>query len=283
MKKTILIGACSDLGVDIDGTSLGPKTILSNLNKPSVLIKPEKNIQKNHDRNNLKKNLDELNKFNENLYTLIKEKDNFCLTVGGDHSISIATALASLKKNPNLGLIWIDSHLDYNTFQTTITGNLHGLPLASLNGLNKDLSLFHKEEYFNPKNTVVVGYRSFEENCKDEIENIKTMGVTVFTTNDIKMYGVTEIMDKAFKIANNKTNGVHISFDLDVIDPIVAPGVSVPEVDGLNLEDIAKILKFLEGKRQIIKSFDLVEYNPLKDKNLQTLKIATDIIKRISK
>lgn len=283
MKKTILIGAGSDLGVHINGTSLGPKTILKKVNKKNILIEQDKNIKKSLDKNDLKKNLLEFNMFNENLYNLIKNENDFCLTIGGDHGVSIASGLASLKKIPNLGLIWIDSHLDYNTFQTTITGNLHGLPLASLNGLNKDLSKFHDSVYFNPKNTVVIGYRAFEENAKDEIENIKNMGVTVYTTSDIKEIGVNKIFDEAFKIANKETSGIHISFDLDIIDPNYAPGVSVPEINGLNLSEVDEILNYLENKKDLIKSFDIVEYNPLNDKDLKTLKIATNIIEKISK
>lgn len=283
MTKTILIGAGSDLGVHIDGTRLGPKAIINKLNIKNTILEIDNNIIKSKDKNDLKKNLDELNNFNEKLYNVIKNENKFCITIGGDHSIAIASGLASLEKNNNLGLIWIDSHLDYNTFQTTITGNLHGLPLAALNGLNEDLSSFHKNSYFDPRKTVVVGYRAFEENAKDEINNIKTMGVTVFTTNDIKEYGVKKVMEMAYQIAINNTNGLHISFDLDVIDPIIAPGVSVPEINGITKEETNQIIDYLITKRETIKSFDLVEYNPNNDKDNKTLDIALDIIKKIAK
>jgi len=203
------------------------------------------------------------------------------LMVGGDHSTAIASGLASLEKHKNLGLIWIDSHLDYNTFDTTITGNLHGLPLACLNGLNKDLSKFHKGEYFNPLNTVVVGYRAFEENAYAEINNIKNMGVTVYTTNEIKEYGIKKILEQAFMIASKGSDGVHISFDLDIIDPVVAPGVSVPEVDGIKLDEVSEIMGYLKEKKDFIKSFDLVEYNPLNDIDGTTLNISIDILKKV--
>ena len=141
MKK-ILIGAGSDLGVHIDGASLGPEVILKKKNLKKVLFKQDKNIKKSKTKNDLKKNLVDLNQFNETLYNFLKKEKNFCITIGGDHSIAIASGLASLKKEENLGIIWIDSHLDYNTFATTITGNLHGLPLAALNGLNKPFFLY---------------------------------------------------------------------------------------------------------------------------------------------
>lgn len=283
MQKTTFIGAGLDLGVHIDGARLGPRTILKKLNFNHILLEQKENIIKSHDELDLKKNLEELNNFNKELYTTIKKENRFCLTIGGDHSIAIASSLASLKKHGNLGIIWIDSHLDYNTFKTTITGNLHGLPLASLNGLNKELSIFHDGNYFNPKNTVVVGYRAFEQNANLEIENIKTMGVTVYTTEDIKKYGVQKIMDMAFMIASNQTDGIHVSFDLDVIDPNLAPGVSVPEVNGINQEETDEILTYLSEKKKIIKSFDLVEYNPLLDIENKTLEMALHIIKKITK
>lgn len=282
MKK-ILIGAGSDLGVHIDGASLGPEVILKKKNLKKVLFKQDKNIKKSKTKNDLKKNLVDLNQFNETLYNFLKKEKNFCITIGGDHSIAIASGLASLKKEENLGIIWIDSHLDYNTFATTITGNLHGLPLAALNGLNKDLSKFHDGNYYNPQNTVVVGYRALEENALAEIRNIQTMGVTVYTTDDIKKYGVSKIMEEAFNIALKNTNGLHISFDLDVIDPEIAPGVTVKEKNGINLQETKEIINFLNTKNKYLKSFDLVEYNPLNDRNDATLEIANYILENIIK
>lgn len=281
MKNITLIGAGSDLGVHIDGARLGPEYIIKRLKKFNhILIKQDDNIIKSHDDNDLKKNIIEVNKFNQKLYNTILNENNFCLTLGGDHSIAVASGLASLKKHSNLGLIWIDAHLDYNTFQTTITGNIHGLPLATLNGLNEELSEFHDKTYFNPKNTVVVGYRAYEENAMDEINNIKMMGVTVYTTKDIKEYGVNKIMEMALNIANQNTSGLHISFDLDVIDPSIAKGVTVKEENGINLEEVNHITDILK-QQDNIKSMDLVEYNPLNDTDSKTIEIATNILNKI--
>ncbi len=282
--QTTIFGGGSDLGVHINGSSLGPKTILKNYQKKYVLLEQDKNIKKSLKKDDLKKNLSSLNEFNTKLYQEIEKENNYSIMVGGDHSTSIASGLASLKKNPHLGIIWIDAHLDYNTFKSTITGNLHGLPLASLNGLNQDLSKFHDGPYFDPKKTVVVGYRSLEKNANLEIENIKTMGVTVFTTNDLKENSITKIMNLAFKIAtDNYQNDLHISFDLDVIDPIIAPGVSIPEINGLNEQEVFEITNYLTTKKDYIKSFDLVEYNPLNDINDKTLKIAQNILNKMVK
>ena len=108
------------------------------------------------------------------------------------------------------------------------------------------------------------------------------MGVTVFTTNDIKEMGINKVMELALKIANNNTNGLHISFDLDIIDPSIAKGVSIKEKDGINLDEVNQIINIL-NKQNNIKSFDLVEYNPINDTNKKTLEIANNILNKITK
>ena len=285
--KIDLICANSDLGLTTDGCDLGPKLISENINKNKfdyIFNINKENIDKNKDKNNLRKNINEVNNFNKKLYDCILntiDNNKFPITLGGDHSIAIGSALASKKRNKDIGIIWIDAHLDYNTFDTTITGNLHGLPLAALNGICKDLTSFFDCEYYNPKNTVVVGYRAMEENRKQELNNIERMGVTVFTNDDINNFGIDYVMKKAIEIALNNTKGIHISYDLDIIDKKFAPGVSVPEPNGININTAYKIKDILINNISSIKSFDLVEYNPLFDKDNITLDIATNIINDI--
>ncbi len=285
--KINIINACSDLGVTVDGASLGPTLLSKNLNNNKIndIITINKiNCVKSKDENDLKKNLKYVNEFNLKLYNNVLntiKSELFPLTIGGDHSIAIASALASQKMNENLGIIWIDAHLDYNTFETTITGNLHGLPLAAINGICKPLTTFFDSNYYNPKNTVVVGYRAMETNKAQELNNIKEMGVTVFTGEDIKKYGIEYIMNKAIEIATNNTNGMHISYDLDVIDELFAPGVSVPELNGIDDVTAYKIRDILCDNIDKIKSFDLVEFNPNFDNNNKTLNIALNIVNEI--
>ncbi len=279
MKDIQIIGACSDLGVTVDGSNRGPIKIIENLNKDSIIInKP--NCIKSKSPNDLRKNLKEVNEFNKELFNTIKKVINekkMPITIGGDHSIAIGSALASQEINKNIGIIWIDAHLDYNTFETTITGNLHGLPLAAINGICPDLTSF-ATNYINPKNTVVVGYRAKEENSNLELGNIKRMGVTVFTDEDIKKLGIEYVMNKALNIALNNTNGIHISYDLDSINPNICPGVSVKEKDGLTLDQATYIINIIKNNIDKIKSFDLVEFNPSFDINDKTLNIALKIL-----
>lgn len=277
-----IINACTDLGVHVDGANLGPELLTNELNIKKDTINKE-NIIKSTDKLDLKKNLSEVNKFTSQIYnkTLeILKNGDFPLLIGGDHSSAIGSALASRKCN-NIGVIWIDAHGDYNTFGTTRTGNLHGLPLAAITGYKCDLlTNFITNEFINPKNTVIVGARSIDP---WEIGNLKDAGVTIFTTQDIHEKGSQTIMDEAFKIALNNTDGTHISYDLDVIDPMIAPGVSVPEVNGISLSEANEIMDYLINRKLDIKSMDIVEFNPTRDIDNKTKTIALELINKFIK
>lgn len=281
--KLTLINAKTDLGVMVDGANLGPE-ILSNYYKDDkridkIINLEKENIKKSHDPKDLAKNLDAINEFNARLYNEIKQDNNFPITLGGDHSLAIGSALASIKKEENLGIIWIDSHGDYNTFETTRTGNIHGLPLAALNHQTGDrLSLFHDGNYYLPENTVIVGGRDIDP---WEMPVIEKAGATVFSTKDIKEQGISTIIKKAIDIASNNTKGIHISFDIDVIDPEIAKGVSVPAINGITDDEAYLITDEVLKYKDKIKSWDLVEFNPLKDEDKKTEKIAISILEKV--
>lgn len=286
MKHIDIINACTDLGVHIDGANLGPLELTKNLshsNINNIFTLQYNNIVKELDSNNKKKNLYELNKFNERLYkqvSLSLKENKLPLTIGGDHSLAIATALASIKKYSNMGIIWFDSHGDFNTFDTTTSGNIHGLPLAVITNYEKrELANFHIGNFYNPQNAVIVGGRDID--YPYEFENLKEAGVTVFTTEDVRNEGADVITRKAFEIASKNTNGVHISFDLDMIDPKIAPGVSIPARDGITIPEVNSMLQTIIKKKDIIKSLDLVEYNPIRDIDNKTKIIALDILSKI--
>ena len=283
MKSINIIGACSDLGVHIDGAKLGPEVLESIIDKTKIneiINIYAKDINKELEKNNKQKNLKSVNEFNSRLYSAILNtlnSDFFPLTIGGDHSIAIASALASIKKYENLGIIWFDSHGDYHTFETTTSGNIHGLPFATITNYKKSiLSNFHSGNYFNPKNAVLVGGRDIDEPF--ELENLKNAGVTVFSTEDVHKFGTDYIYSKAFDIASAGTNGVHVSYDLDVIDPKLAPGVSIPAKNGISLEEAYDFVTHIIKNKEKVKSFDLVEFNPLRDIDEVTQKIAQQIL-----
>lgn len=275
-----LICACTDLGVHIDGTDKGPLEIAKYINDKKIndkIIIKKNNCIKEKNKDNYKKNLKEINIFLKKLYLSILDSFNddiLPITLGGDHTVAISSILASNKHNPNLGVIWIDAHTDFNTFETTETGNIHGLPLAACCGLCNELTNHISNKYIDPKKCVVVGARSID---KEEYNNLKKYGVTIFTTNDLIKEGITQILNKAFEIAGDN---IHISFDLDVIDPKEAKGVSVPEKNGITTQHAIEIFEYLVNKKSIIKSLDIVEYNPSFDDNNKTLNIAVNLLKK---
>ncbi len=247
-----------------------------------MLFQQDPNIIKSRNFGDRRKNEYDVEKFNSALYKAIVEKSKeeyFPILIGGDHSVAIASALASAKVNTDVGIIWIDAHTDYNTFETTITGNIHGLPLAAITGYKcNELRYYHDGKVIQPSRTVIIGARSIDDAEKD---NLRYAGVTVFSTQDIKEKGIDAIMDEAFKIAGYKTKGIHVSYDIDVIDPYVAPGVSIPEYDGISEEEAMKINEYLVKHMKDILSFDLVEFNPLRDQDRRTEQIALNILTQI--
>ncbi len=287
MKNIDIIAACSDLGVHVIGTQNGPEELINNIDKNNIneikKINYDNNYIKEFDKNNLKKNLNELNSFNEKLYNEINNSLNnnmLPLTLGGDHSIAIASALASINKYSNMGIIWFDAHGDFNTFETTTSGNIHGLPFAVVTGYEKKLlSDFHKGNYFNFKNAVLLGARDIDE--PHELNNLRDAGVTIITTEDIKKYGIDAMYEKAFSIASNGTDGIHISYDLDCIDCDIAPGVSIPVKNGINLDEAYGFVDYMIKNKEKIKSIDLVELNPSRDKDKITEKIALNILNKL--
>lgn len=284
--KTIIIGAGSDLGVHIDGAHLGPTQLLNDLQSfykgDRISFVQDENIIKSRNLSDRRKNEYEIERFNTAVYKTITEKvaqEYFPILLGGDHSVAVASALAAEKAHTDIGVIWFDAHGDFNTFKTTQTGNIHGLPLAAIAGYeNEELRYFHDGDTVHPSKVVIVGARSLDE---AEKENIRYAGVTVFTTQDIKERGVEAVVEEAFAIAGKRTKGIHISYDLDIIDPIYAPGVSVPEFDGITVDEAMKINELIIKHIEQVSSYDLVEFNPLRDVERKTEQIAVNLLAQI--
>lgn len=284
--KSIIIGAGSDLGVHIDGSSLGPVQLINDIksfyNGETTTIMQEEDILKSRNLSDRRKNEYEVDEINTKIYNTIleKEKDNyFPIVIGGDSSITIPTALASSKVRENIGMVLFSPYTNYNTFDTTVSGNINGMSLAAINGYkNNELRYYHDGNVIQPTKTVVVGARSIDDWEKD---NVKYSGLNVFTSEDIKQKGLETVINEAFSIANERTKGVHISFDLGLLDPSIAPGVSIPEFDGMSEEEVMNINKLIIAHMKDITSYDLVEFNPLRDENRKTEQIALNILVQI--
>jgi arginase len=201
------------------------------------------------------------------------------IALGGDHSLgagSVAAAAAQMRKRGKpLGLIWVDAHGDMNSPASTGSGNVHGMPLAALlAGEPAELAGFggHSPAVL-AKHTVLVGIRNLDEREK---EIVRASKVTVFTMKEIDRLGIAEVMERALSIASRGTGGIHVSYDLDVCDPTVAPGVGTPVKGGLSYRE-AHVVMEMAAESGKLTSLDLVEVNPTLDIRNTTAELGTEL------
>ena len=219
----------------------------------------------------------EINDANDRLFTLVDlchKNGDFPLILGGDHCIAAGSVSASAENFGSIGVIWVDAHGDFNDENITLTGNMHGMPLSAVCGYGPESMVEFTDKRVNPKNVVIVGARNF-----DPLEKIKLekAGVTVFSMNDIHTLGMGEIMQQAIRIASESTNGIHLSFDMDAIDPAEAPGVGTPVSNGLTQREAFIACEQMSKSGKLI-SLDLVEVNPLLDERNKTGILASELI-----
>ncbi len=201
------------------------------------------------------------------------------LVLGGDHSIAIGSIAGSSAWHAHhgepLGLIWFDAHGDANTPETTPSGNIHGMSLAIVLGMgDPDLvQLGGRAPKVLARNTVVIGVRDLDAG---ERENLKRSGATVYTMRDLDERGMRDVVDEAIRIAGDGTAGVHLSLDLDVVDPEDAPGTGTPVWGGITYRE-AHLAMELIADRAPIAAVDLVEVNPVLDTQNMTGVLAAEL------
>jgi arginase len=168
----------------------------------------------------------------------------------------------SLLSKPDLGVIWVDAHGDFNTPATSPSGNIHGMPLAFLSGLMRSYSLPSFDwlkNYLDPSQLVLVGIRSIDA---EERTLMKSLGVNVFSMTEIDRFGIGEVMEQAKKILfKNGKRPLHLSYDIDSIDPHYAPSTGTRVRGGLNYREAHYIAEALAETGELI-GMDLVEINP---------------------
>ncbi|QHT61562.1 arginase [Paenibacillus lycopersici] len=203
-------------------------------------------------------------------------KGRFPLVLGGDHSIAIGTIKGVLQHIKRLGVIWFDAHTDVNTHETTDSGHIHGMSLAAALGFGHgDLtSIGGADVKLNPGNVVIIGARSIDPG---ERAFLKARGIRVFTMHDIDRDGMKRVMEEALDIVSNGTDGVHLSLDLDGMDPSAAPGVSTPVTGGLSYRESHFAMEML-FERNLLVSAEAVEVNPMLDRHNKTASAAVELI-----
>jgi arginase len=202
------------------------------------------------------------------------------VVLGGDHSLAVGSVAASAefarRGGRSIGLIWVDAHGDMNTPASTPSGNVHGMPFAAI--LGPEPAELSRIGSFSPKvdpdHAVLVGVRNLDDREK---ELVRASGIHVFTIKDVDRLGIAGVLERALAIAARAEGGLHVSFDMDVCDPSIAPGVGTPVRGGLNYREAHMVMEMIADSRRLT-SLDVVEVNPILDRENATAILGTELV-----
>ncbi|MEB7463406.1 arginase [Staphylococcus succinus] len=290
-KKIEIIGAPSTYGQRKLGVNLGPDAIryaglVERIRAIGLAVEDTGNIEVptidldkfNSEQNGLR-NLEEIITVSNNLSEAVSksvEKNHFPLTLGGDHSIAIGSISGVSKHYDNLGVIWYDAHGDLNIPEESPSGNIHGMPLRVLAG-DGDEQLVNISNYtpkVKPEHIVLIGMRDLDEG---ERRYIKENNIKTYTMADVDRYGIQQIIEETIEYLEHKTDGIHLSLDVDGLDPVETPGTGTRVLGGLTYRESHFALELLHSSN-LITSMDIVEVNPLIDQNNHTAEQAVSLV-----
>lgn len=208
------------------------------------------------------------------------DANRFPLILGGDHSMGIGSlggvAAHCKREGKRLGVVWIDAHADMNTPETTPSGNIHGMPLAVAMGLGhpKLKAIGGDFVKVQPENVVIIAARDLDVG---EVELIKRLNLSAYTMFDIDKRGIYPIIAEVVEKLRSQIDHLHVSFDLDSVDPLVAPGVGTPVPGGLSFREAHFVMEYL-AETQMVGSLDVTEVNPILDTRNSTAVFATEVV-----
>ena len=295
-KVVNIIGFPMDLGADRRGVDMGPSALriaglkekLENLGY-KVIDSGDVFIQIMEKQKIVNPKLKYLNEILRTAKTLaskvekVLDKGQFPLCIGGDHSMAVGSiaGISSYcrKNNLKLGLIWIDAHADMNTDATSPSGNIHGMPLAASLGQGNDklTHIYGFSPKVLPENCAIIGVRSIDG---PEKINIKKLNPAVYTMADIDKLGIHRVISRVLKQFKEKVDHIHVSFDLDSVDPSVAPGVGTPVPGGFSYRETHLLMESI-ADCGCISSLEVTEVNPILDSKNKSAVFATDVIASI--
>ena len=202
--------------------------------------------------------------------------NEFPLILGGDHSISLGSMTGVTRLHKDIGVLWIDAHADFNTEETTPSGNIHGMILAALAGLGNSrlTGIDGWTPKLNAQRIVIVGARDLDHGERDLL---RTHHVHVFTMSDIDQRGISAVMRDALAIAGMASDGIHLSLDMDALDPVHAPGVGTPVRGGLSYREAHLAMELIADSGRLI-AMDVVEVNPILDRENATALLAVELV-----
>ena len=274
-----IIGVPMDLGASRRGVDMGPYAVryaklherLHRLNVPEIYDHGNLQVPQREEfghGNQHAKYFDVIRQVCEQLAIEVEHivrSNGFPIVLGGDHSIAMGT-LDGLRRarGEAAGLVWVDAHSDINSPESSPSGNVHGMPLW-----------FALEEgYADPKRTVQIGLRDVDPSEK---ANLRASGIAAFTMSDVDRLGMTRVMEEAIRIAGAGGKPIHMSFDMDGIDPSEAPGTGTPVKGGLSFREAHLAMEMLAESGQL-GSIEMVEINPILDTRNQTGALAVGLI-----
>lgn len=284
-KRLSILGVPMDLGQMRRGVDMGPSAIryagleerLSRLGYDVLDTGnvPVTNEARDKDVANLR-NLHETIETNKEIQRRVKAilaEDRFPLILGGDHSISIGTVSAINETFHNIGVIWYDAHGDLNRPETSPSGNIHGMSLAINLGYGHPLCTALVTKALKPEHVVLIGARDLDEG---ERVLIKQIGMKVFTMHEVDLLGMTEVMRQTLEHLAHLEH-IHLSVDLDALDPLECPGVGTPVRGGLTYRESHLAMELLADSGKV-KSAEFVEVNPILDEKNNTAEVAVALI-----
>jgi len=288
-----IIGFPIDLGADRRGVDMGPSALrIADIDRKLEALGytvidegdiPVRNIEVQEMADVKLKYLPEIAEMSAVLASRVEsvlDDGDFPLILGGDHSMSIGS-LAGIgahcaKHKKTLGVIWIDAHADMNTAETTPSGNIHGMPVSIALGIGHPslTSIGGAFPKLDPRNLAIVGLRSIDPG---ERELIKELGVAAYTMFDVDKLGMYEIASRVLEDMARSVDHLHISFDVDGVDPSFAPGVGTPVPGGLSFRETHLFMEMI-SKVEAYASLEVAEVNPILDVRNSTAEFASDVV-----
>lgn len=287
-KQVSIVGVPMDLGQEKRGVDMGPAAIRyagvsERLTKLGYEVEDLGDIEiertQKEDGCEKLKNLHAVAETNRRLAELVSDivsQNRFPLILGGDHSIAIGTIAGISKYYERLGVIWFDAHGDLNTKETSPSGNIHGMPLAVNLGYGEKVltEIGNYLPKIKPEHVTIIGARSLDEGEKQLIHKL---GIKVYTMHEVDRMGMAAIMEEVIHYFSKRTDGLHISFDLDCLDPLNAPGVGTPVLGGLTYRESHLAMEML-AEANLVTSAEFVEVNPILDERNKTARTAVALI-----
>ncbi|MFB6269408.1 MAG: arginase [Halobacterium sp.] len=291
MSKTVsVIGAPMDYGADRRGVDMGPSAIryadladglesagVDPVDTGDLLVpRAEERTAKNERAKFLPEIQDVCGRLADEVAGAIAD-GHFPLVLGGDHAVAIGS-MAGSARDAEIGVLWLDAHGDFNTPETSPSGNVHGMPLAAALGEGEFADTrWANAQGLREENVALVGLRNLDDH---EREAIRDSEMTAFPMSEIDERGITDVVAEALDVVTAGTDGIHVSLDVDWLDPGVAPGVGTPVRGGATYREAHAALEAVaerDEREDCLRSMEVVEVNPILDQSNKTAEIAAEL------